>query len=306
MYVDIGGIEQWIEIGSTNRDNPILLFLHGGPGGSSRSASAAWRPWESHFTVVHWDQRGAGLTFSRNGEARTGPLTIERMVVDGIEVVGFLREHLKQDKVLLVGHSWGTVLGIHMVRRRPELFSAYVGTGQLVNKQRNEELNHQRLLAQAKARQNSRALASLLAMGRGPFSHEAIRRLRAWGEDLADTTVDDVYMLPSPRPPGFTPADGQAIMQSHFYSSDHLFDEVSQVDLPALGTSFDLPMLFVHGSEDSQTPIELAEEYFAAIQAPMKDFVRFEGCHHFVAFNKPDAFLKELLGRLEMLTSRAL
>jgi pimeloyl-ACP methyl ester carboxylesterase len=99
MYAKIGGIEQWIQIGGENRDNPALLFLHGGPSGSSRAAAAAWRAWE---TVVHWDQRGAGLTFSKNGEMRCGHLTVEQMINDGIEVAEFLRSHLQKDKIVLV------------------------------------------------------------------------------------------------------------------------------------------------------------------------------------------------------------
>ena len=84
MFIPIGGIEQWVQIGTENRDNPVLLYLHGGPGGSSRPAAGAWKPWERHFTVVHWDQRGAGRTFERNGEVGSGRLTVDRMVRDGI------------------------------------------------------------------------------------------------------------------------------------------------------------------------------------------------------------------------------
>src|SRR5882757_7920546 len=138
MYVQIGGIQQWIEFGGAARDHPTLLYLHGGPGGSSRPAAKAWHHWEEHFTIVHWDQRGAGRTFGRNGEAGCGALTIDRMVSDGIEVAGFLSRHLRHDKVVLVGHSWGSVLAVHMINRHPHLFSAYVGTGQLVNKKKNE------------------------------------------------------------------------------------------------------------------------------------------------------------------------
>jgi len=126
MYIQIGGIEQWIQFGAQAPDHPVLLFLHGGPGGTSVPVAAAWRSWEDHFTVVHWDQRGAGRTFRKNGESGCGRLTIELMVKDGIEVAEFLISHLAQPKILLVGHSWGTALGIHMLKRRPELFSAFV------------------------------------------------------------------------------------------------------------------------------------------------------------------------------------
>src|SRR5581483_4822167 len=108
MYVPIGGIAQYIQIGGDAPDRPVMLFVNGGPGGTTIPAAAAWKPWEEHFTVVHWDQRGAGRTFAKNGAAGCGHLTIERMVQDGIEVAEFLTRHLKRHKILLVGHSWGS------------------------------------------------------------------------------------------------------------------------------------------------------------------------------------------------------
>jgi pimeloyl-ACP methyl ester carboxylesterase len=127
VYVRIGHIEQWIQFNGSKRGSPVLLYLHGGPGGTSVPAAAAWKSWDDHFTVVHWDQRGAGRTFRRNGEAGCGTLTIDRMVKDGIEVAEFLTSQLSQPKILLVGHSWGSALAIFMLQRRPELFSAFVG-----------------------------------------------------------------------------------------------------------------------------------------------------------------------------------
>jgi pimeloyl-ACP methyl ester carboxylesterase len=295
MYVSIGGIDQWIEVGSDNGNSPPLLFLHGGPGGSSRPATMAWKPWERYFTVVHWDQRGAGLTFARNGGAQSGRLTIDRMIDDGIEVVEFLRSYLGREKVVLIGHSWGSFLGVNMVRRRADLFSAYVGTGQLVNKKRNEEVNYERQLAQAEAAQNSAALAALREIGPPPFNRERLRTLRQWADQLASGTGDDVQMRPSPAPSNLTTADIEAIRQGHAFSRDELFDELSNADLRSLGFVFDIPMFFFHGTADQQTPIELAQEYFDAITAPVKALVRFVGCHHFAVFNRPDLFLNELL-----------
>jgi pimeloyl-ACP methyl ester carboxylesterase len=206
MYVSIGGLEQWIQIGGARSDHPVLLFLHGGPGGSSRPAATAWKPWEEHFTVVHWDQRGAGRTFTRNGEAASRGLTVERMILDGIEVAEFLTRHLGRKKILLVGHSWGSVLGVHMRKRRPELFSAYVGTGQVVNMHRAEELNYRRELMQAERLQNSEALQALTEIGPPPYSERAkIKVLRQWADQLADG--DSAQFRPTSPDPDFSNAD---------------------------------------------------------------------------------------------------
>jgi pimeloyl-ACP methyl ester carboxylesterase len=298
MYVKIGGIDQWVRIDTEHKSGPPLLFLHGGPGASSWPAAAAWKPWERHFTVVHWDQRGAGLTFGRNGAAQCGHLTIDQMISDGIEVAELLRSHLGQEKIILAGHSWGSFLGVNMVRRRPNLFSAYVGTGQLVNKRRNEEVNYKRQLTQAEASQNFAALAALKGIGPPPYNRESLRTLRQWADQLASGTGDDVEPRPSPKLSDLTAADVESIMQGRVFSRDELFEELGNADLARLGFAFEIPMFCFHGTEDQQTPMELAQEYFEAITAPVKAFVRFEGCHHFVVFNRPDLFLNELLAKV--------
>ncbi len=118
-FVSIGGIEQWVEIRGENIDNPVVLMLHGGPGGAMSSFSAIFRPWEKHFTVVQWDQRGAGKTYGRNG-THEDPMTIARMVRDGIGVTDYVENLLHKRKIILLGHSWGTELGVLMIRKHPE------------------------------------------------------------------------------------------------------------------------------------------------------------------------------------------
>jgi pimeloyl-ACP methyl ester carboxylesterase len=201
MYISIGEIEQWIQIGGQAPEHPVLLFLHGGPGGTSVPVAAAWRPWEDHFTAVHWDQRGAGRTFAKNGESGCGQLTIELMVKDAIEVAEFLISHLAQPKILLVGHSWGSALGIHMLKRRPELFSAFVGTGQLVNMRQNEEHNYRRQMEQAERLGNEEAVRALRAIGPPPFpDRNSLITLREWADRLAEGDGDSPEPRPSPQP----------------------------------------------------------------------------------------------------------
>jgi pimeloyl-ACP methyl ester carboxylesterase len=299
MYVTIGKIEQWIEIGGDGSDRPVLLYLHGGPGGSSRPMTEAWRPWQRHFTVVHWDQRGTGLTLNRNGEAGCGRLTIAGMAEDAIELVEFLRSHLRRDKIVLVGHSWGSILGIHVLKRRSDLFAAYVGTGQAVDMRRNEEINFARQMAQAMATRNEAAMTELREIGPPPYAERTkIGILRQWADELATGTGDNVKPRPSPLPAGFGPDDFAIMMRGFHFSGEQLFDELRAADLTALGTEFSVPMFFFEGTHDQQTPIELAEEYFTRIVAPHKEFIRFEGCHHFVAMNRPDDFLRELVSRV--------
>jgi pimeloyl-ACP methyl ester carboxylesterase len=135
MYVKIGGIDQWVQIRGEDRGNPVILFVHGGPGGSTIPISSGWQSWEKYFTVVQWDQSGAGRTFRKTGESIATTMTLARMTQDGVEVAEYLRAHLHKDKIVLIGHSWGSFLGIQIVKQRPDLFYAFVGTGQVVGKQ---------------------------------------------------------------------------------------------------------------------------------------------------------------------------
>ena len=164
MYVKIGGIDQWIQIRGEDRSNPVILFVHGGPGTSTIPISSGWQPWEKYFTVVQWDQRGAGRTFRMTGDSVATTMTLAQMTEDGVEVAEFVRAHLHKDRIVLIGHSWGSFLGIHIVKRRPDLFHAYVGTGQVVGRQtfeKQSDLVVTHLEALAQAANNREALTEL-------------------------------------------------------------------------------------------------------------------------------------------------
>jgi pimeloyl-ACP methyl ester carboxylesterase len=304
QYLSVGGIEQWVEVHGhrPGQDRPALLYLHGGPGASSRPAARCWAPWGEHFTVVHWDQRGTGRTLQRNGEAGCGRLTIDRMVSDGLALSEQLCRSLGASRLLLVGHSWGSALGVHMVARRPDLFCAYVGTGQLVNKQKNEEVSLRRLLAQASQQGREDALEALGALTRPLHTERSnLAVLRAWADRLSVSTGDSVVMNPTPSNPEFTPEDQLNQARGRRFCGEQLFEEVSALALDATLMQFDVPMLFLHGTADQQTPFELVEDYVARISAPFKALVPFEQCHHFVAVNRPADFLHALLAHARQL-----
>lgn len=302
MYVRIGGIEQWIQFAGNDLDHPILLYLHGGPGGTSVPAAAAWKPWEEHFTVVHWDQRGAGRTFARNGEAGCGLLSLDRILADALEVVEFLLAELRQPSMLLVGHSWGSALGVHMLKRRPELFAAFVGTGQVVNGRQNELYNHRQCIVRAKQLGALDILQLLEELGPPPHSDWGrLEKVYEWANRTADGDGDPVEPRPRPIAPDFKPDEVPTMMRGMQFSRRQLLHEIRAIDLPALGLTFSQPMFFFHGTHDHHTPMELAERYFSSIIAPCKELVRFEGCHHFVAMNRPVDFLRELVTRVRPL-----
>jgi pimeloyl-ACP methyl ester carboxylesterase len=304
MYVTIGGIEQWVQIRGQDRDNPVLLYLHGGPGASMLMATLNWQPWEKYFTIVQWDQRGAGRSFRRNGAAEAETMTIDRMVADGIEVTEFLRSHLKKDKIVLVGHSWGSILGIHMIKAHPELFAAYVGTGQVVDMQNILGIAYSRMQALALAAHDDAALAVLKETGPPPYTEigkfGALSRL---ADRLTAGSGDDIQPNLNIATPDFSLIDlyydlSGLVFSQHVLIGDHLDGPAMAVDLPSLGLDFSVPIFFFQGTQDLQTPSDLAQQYFDEIKAPHKEFVSFQDDHHFVAVNRPGEFLTELVARV--------
>jgi pimeloyl-ACP methyl ester carboxylesterase len=310
-FVTIGGIKQWIQIRGEDRNNPVLLFVHGGPGGSTIPFSSGWRPWEKYFTVVQWDQRGTGRTYGATGSAVAPTMTLERMTLDGIELAEYLRSYLHKDKIILVGHSWGSFLGVHIVKQRPDQFYAYVGTGQIVGRvtfEKSFEITIAHLQILARATHNIEALAELDPIIARPEMNPSNRLVaEKWSKALALPSIESFKLagpIPPPFVPGFTLLDWYNWYSGMTFSAKYLRGRDGPMfkrDLASLGFDFTIPMVFIEGDEDYNTPSAPAEDYFKRIVAPRKDFVQIRGGDHFIPLDRPDEFLSELLARVRPL-----
>ncbi|HLK15333.1 MAG TPA: alpha/beta hydrolase [Fimbriimonadaceae bacterium] len=306
-YVRIGGIEQWITIRGEDRKNPVLLFLHGGPGDVTNPWSfAIFAPWEKHFTVVQWDERGAGRTFSKNGAAIASTMTLDRMAQDGIELSEYLRNHLSKEKIVVVAHSFGTVLGLRMVRARPDLYSAYVGTGEVADETKNYSAAYEALLKRAQVSGNQRALADLRRIGPPPYSTgEGYRVQWKWanGFEGADQFLFSTigFALVSP---GCSVQDFKDAEEGEVFSADRLVPQLRSSTPKQFGLSFKLPVFFFQGDSDFTAPTALVRQYFAMLQAPYKKLVLIPNAGHFAVFMRSDVFLKELVARVRPLAVR--
>lgn len=308
-FVDIGGLKQWIQIRGEDRDNPVLLFVHGGPGGSSWPMSSGWRPWEKHFTVVQWDQRGAGRTYGAAGDTLAPTMTLERMIQDGVELVEYLRTHLHKDKIVLVGHSWGSFLGVHIVKQRPDLFYAYVGTGQVVGRATFEKsfelaITHLQELAQSAG--NSEALAELAPIAAQPRMNPQNRLIAdKWSKALALPSIESFQLagpVPPPSMPDFSLLDWYNWRKGMAFSAKYLRGREGPMfkrDVASLGLAFPLPVIFIEGDADYNTPLQPARELFDQITAPHKEFVQVRGGGHFIPFDRPDEFLAGLVAHVK-------
>jgi len=299
-FVKIGGIDQWIVIRGQNIDNPVLLVLHGGPGATTGPLAPSFLGWEKDFTFVQWDQRGAGKTFGKSGPLDPG-VTIDRMAQDGVEVTEFLRRRLHKDRVILLGWSWGSILGIEMAKERPDLFYAYVGTGQIVNVRKNYAFGYARLLDDARARGDRRAIGDLEAIG--PPPHDSIRKLGVHTRQAlayeagAPSTLETLSAILCA--PGYTLRDARDWASGFDTSQNHFFGEtmsgpLMDVDLPALGTDFAVPIFVFQGADDNIAPAELARAYVDSLRAPQKQFVAIADGGHVAMIARSDEFLRLL------------
>ncbi len=295
-YVRIGGVDQWLQIRGEDRDNPVLLFLHGS-GMTMTPFTPVLRSWERHFTVVQWDRRGAGKTLARNGKADSDLLTFDLMAADGVEVAEYLRQRLHARTVILFGHSQGTIVGVLMARRRPDLFTAYVGTGQITDMARNEAETYRLAVQRARTAGRARAARELARIGAPPYpsartwlikqrwSFDTDPELRAWGKrslpmvlTAPHRSLRDVYLFNT----AFT-----------FYPQP-LYQETMTWDARQHGTRLEIPFFLFHGADDQHTLTSLAVEYFAAIEAPAKNLALIPGGGHCAVLAQPDAILARL------------
>ena len=289
MFVRIGGIDQWITIKGEDRNNPVVLFLHGGPGDALSPIADAWfGGWERDFTLVQWDQRGAGRTYGRSGPSIEPTMTIERMVQDGIEVAEFLAKHLNKKKVIITGVSWGSILGIYMAHARPDLFYAYIGEAQIVNMRKNQSASYKHVLELARAVGDQQAITELVKIGSMPWDSDQIPKwhvYRKW--ELAYQAM----RVTAPSPPDkisaayASPEERAQYEAADDFSGAHFFGlalsgPLEDIDLPSLGTNFAIPIFILQGQEDLTALPELAKAYFDSIRAPRKKFYLVPGTGH--------------------------
>jgi len=308
-YVHIGGIDQWITIRGADRRNPVLLLLHGGPGEATNPWSyVSLRPWFEKFTVVQWDQRGAGRTLGRNGPSIAPTITVNRMVQDGVELSELLRTTLNVDKIVLVGHSWGSILGVLMAKAHPELFYAFVGTGQVVDPAQNYVVAYDELLEAEKEKGEQNAVRELMAVGRPPWSAgRGYQVERKWANifEHADLFLPSTFAL-ALETPGYTLRDANDWLDGQGLSAEQLVPQTSAgaLDAKTLAGDFHLPVFVIQGATDFTTQTSLARSFVASINAPRKEFVTIPDAGHFALFMKSDAFLTELVRLVSPLVKR--
>ena len=308
--VRLGGADQWVLQRSEDIANPLVLFLHGGPGTSQLTANRRnTRSLERSFTVVNWDQRGAGKSYRAIRD--TGRMTIDQFVQDTRDLTLFLLDRYGQERLVLVGHSWGSVIGAMTAAAHPELYHCYVGVGQLANMTDGEALSYRWTLEQARERGDTRAIHALVAMGPPPYAgdwQKATVRQRAllarFGGEVHRSRRGALgpvltALLVSRE---YTYLDRVNYFRGVLGSMRLLWPELMDVDLFEAVPEIGVPVVFAEGRYDMECPGEIAARYFAALRAPSKHLVWFEQSAHLPNTEERDRFNQMLVDLVLPLT----
>ena len=297
IHININGVEQGMFIRGKNKANLVLLFLHGGPAMPEYMLARKYPTGlEDYFTVCYWEQRGTGLSYSSDIPPAT--MTVEQLISDTLEVTNYLRKRFGQEKIYLMGHSWGSFIGIQAAAKAPELYKAYIGIGQVSRQLESEKLAYKYMMEQFRLAGDKRMLQKLEKfpineMNTIPPSYRNLR-----DQAMHSLGIGTMHNMKSVISGIFIP-----VMQNREYTlsekiniwrgkwsvySSNLWNQLIATDLTAKVTKLNIPVYFFHGIYDYTASYSLAKDYFEKLQAPIKGFYTFEHSAHSPLFEEPE------------------
>ncbi len=295
--VEANGHDLALMVRGHSVDNPVLLFLAGGPGGSEMGSMRNHLPeLEEHFTVATWDQRGAGKSYPELDPTDT--VTLDGYIDDTFVVTDYLRDRFDQDRIYLVGQSWGTTLGVLAVQQRPELYRAFIGTGQMVSQLATDRIFYEDTLAWARENGDDALVADLESIGPPPYermlsyetsnSHEMSmypydHSMNSEGEaQMSENIIADEYTL----------IDEVHLLGAFVDTFAALYPQLQDIDFRETATEFEVPMFFAQGAHDAPGRADLFDEWYPMIDAPIKELAVFDTSGHRPLFEQPDRFVE--------------
>jgi proline-specific peptidase len=299
--ITLGGLKQWIFIRGADQNNPVLIFLHGGPGASapgmpsSRNLDAELI---KHFTVVHWDQRGAGKSY--DNDIPMSSMTMDRFVEDCSELIDYVRKRLDVKKVFLVAHSSGTVTGIKTAHRYPEKIYAYVGVEQIIHDHDQVRLAYDFIIDEAEKSGDVKIQNAIKAIGPPPYeTPEKLFKMQNYvfrlGGVIHDNSVKQIgsLMLSFLTSPEYSISDGlnSIMMKGLFFSVSAMWDEINNIDITKEIRSIKVPVYFFEGKYDMATPTVLVKEFYDGLEAVKgKKLIIFENSAHMPMIEEKDKY----------------
>lgn len=311
--VTLGGTPQYVRVRGRNLTNPVMLDLHGGPGWPQ----TGWtyrnlRSLTEYFTLVEWDQRGTARSPVANND--NNPNSYDRMVDDAIELIDYLRQRFGVEKVTIVGHSWGAMLGLGVAKKRPDLVAAYVGVGQALSWKGGFDESRRLNIAAAERAGDTKTADRLIALGdEWPAAHDfegVIERIMTIQEPLVDfgtslhaSKSNSFYTSDIAHDLLFSPemslSEALSMLSGESQATRELFADLHDRDLREQhGKRFEVPIFIFQGEHDWQTPTTLVRPWFEGLIAPHKEYVSFEHSAHLVINEQPGKYLYEMVTRV--------
>jgi len=301
IRLELNGRKQWISLRGRNKNAPVLLFLAGGPGGTQMAAVRhELAELEKHFVVVNWDQPGSGKSYFAE---KIKDITAQTYIQDGYALTEYLKERFSQEKIYLVGESWGSALGIFLIDKYPESYHAFIGTGQMVDFAETERMDYAKAMEIAQSRGDNDLIGKLKANGEPPYYGKDV----TW-KSAVYLNYLSAYMANNPeiRNPGYNTFRDIAsteyglLDKINFFRGivntyNHVYQQLYTIDLRTDYIKLDVQAYFFLGRHDVNAPTVLAEEYAMALDAPGKRIVWFEHSGHSPWINEPDKFIREVL-----------
>jgi pimeloyl-ACP methyl ester carboxylesterase len=304
--VNINGLNQKMIIRGRDSTKPVLLYLHGGPGDPEFPFVLKFNPEiEDFFVVCYWDQRGAGLSYSKNIPPET--MTLEQFVEDAGKVSEYLIDRFKRDKIYLLGHSWGTMLGAFTAKKFPEYFYAFIAVGQVADQSQSERISYDFVLSRATALKDKKAIRDLQKIGPPPYPdpEEAIDKMLTerkyvirYGGAVKEGNFYPAAVEPILFCKEYTLIEKINYLKGMKFSRNYLWDVIMKKNLFQAVPSQQIPVYIIQGTSDYETSYKIAKEYYDSLQAPLKRFYPFENSAHSPIFEEPKKFneiLQEIL-----------
>jgi len=319
VWLEIGGIDPGMFIRGENPDNPVILYVHGGPGTPMMQFISFMEDigemdtverLEKYFTVCYWEQRGSGMTYAKN-KKDLSTLNLDQMVEDTYEVTEYLKSRFGKDKIYIMGQSWGSYIGVKTVRKYPENYLAYIGAGQSVKFVESERLSYHYMLEQAKADNDDKTIERLQKFD--PFA-DGFPLIKEEGHQLDYLILRSEligkygigHMHEFPRNytynsgllasmfdfKGYTLKEKIGWLLGADYSMINLYPPLVNMDLSISNPEFEIPVYILQGIYDYQTSTVIAKEYFDIIQAPKKEFIMFYNSAHSPNLEESTDFVK--------------
>jgi proline iminopeptidase len=298
LFVPLGGIDQWISIRGDNGANPVLLVVHGGPGEAQWPQAEVYRPWEKAFIVVQWDQRGAGHTFGRYG-IKTPDVSLDRISKDGVELAGYLCRELGKKKIIVLGHSWGSLVATRMVQIHPDFFAAYVGTGQVASWMSLVNIQYDLLLAKARKDGKQATVKELESIGRpGPTNGDHWSFINKYNFRSLWAPSDQAWLQhlrsQAAELKAREPEQSKNLEDGMQFTGEHVLPDQMATNLPKTACNIHTAYFVIQGQDDVITPTQAAIAYFKCIKAPKKELILIPKAGHFAFMTASDKFLEDL------------